>query len=646
MRNQLKYFIIIVLSTLIIVNKLSADKNNQVDSLKALLNIELDDSAKIELEFKLFEIYTEADSNIVDIAKLNLERIESKNKVISTNEYFFIAQYQRVLGNYYKSEEYFLEAIEYFRKQNNFQRITESYYWLAYIALYQGQPIKSIEYSQKEYNLAVGHNFTEYKIKGLTLIGTAYDDLLDFDRSEKYLKEAYQLAVNYNEQEELINIFEYLAVLKDRLADYDSSIIYHNKALELAQQLGHEKYISKIYQNMGITYANSGSLEKGLEYYLQSYEIKKKNNFSDKVALMINLGNIGRTYKNLKEYEKAKQFLEERLQISLNYKNNRLIYYSYWMLADLYYNLPNYELAWKYQLLYKKYKDLYDAENNNKYLADLQTQFETERKKTQAQILEKENQINELKLKRKRFLLAALIALAISTVIIALIIYKRNKMRIQQKIVDLKQQNLRNQMNPHFIFNTLNSIQYFLFKNDKSSSSKYLTKFARLLNLIFENSKSNSVSINDELEALRLYLELEKLRFKEKLEYTIEIDENIDLLDYKIPPLILQPFVENSILHGIMPKQERGNIEIELKLIDEIITCSIKDNGIGREKAMEIKMQKDISHKSLGTKISEDRIKNFNLLYRKKLKVNYVDLKDEVNNPLGTKVLLSFPVIS
>lgn len=205
------------------------------------------------------------------------------------------------------------------------------------------------------------------------------------------------------------------------------------------------------------------------------------------------------------------------------------------------------------------------------------------------------------------------------------------------------QQNLRQQMNPHFVFNTLNSIQYFLFQNDKKSSNFYLSKFAQLLRTVIDNSNQQFVLLKEELSAIEIYLELEKLRFKDKISYTIELDGNIELDKTSIPPMFIQPFIENAILHGLIPLEKNGAISIQLKKEDNSIVCFIVDSGIGRKKSFELKNNSNRNHKSLGTKISENRIKLLNAIYKKNLKIEYTDLYDEHGNACGTQVKVILP---
>jgi sensor histidine kinase YesM len=164
--------------------------------------------------------------------------------------------------------------------------------------------------------------------------------------------------------------------------------------------------------------------------------------------------------------------------------------------------------------------------------------------------------------------------------------------------------------------------------------------------IILNNSNKPTVTVGEDIEALRLYLELEQMRFEEKFDYEIVIDESVDT-DYDImPPLLMQPYVENAILHGLNPKPEKGKLTISLNSKNNFLICTITDNGIGREKSSEIKRTMPVSkHKSLGMKITEDRLRILNEVNNSQLSVNITDLKDEKGNALGTKVELFVPIL-
>ncbi len=216
--------------------------------------------------------------------------------------------------------------------------------------------------------------------------------------------------------------------------------------------------------------------------------------------------------------------------------------------------------------------------------------------------------------------------------------------KVEMSKIELKA--LRSQMNPHFIFNSLNSIQHYIFNSKSDEAIKYLNKFARLVRIILNNSDKPTVTLEDDLEALKLYLELEQMRFEGKFDYEIIVDDNVDI-DYDImPPLLMQPYVENAILHGLNPKPDKGTLKIHLSFKNNFLICTITDSGIGRKKASLIKRtMPGQKHKSLGMKITEDRLRILNEINNSELSVTITDLVDEQQNDIGTRVELFVPLI-
>ncbi len=221
---------------------------------------------------------------------------------------------------------------------------------------------------------------------------------------------------------------------------------------------------------------------------------------------------------------------------------------------------------------------------------------------------------------------------------------KEFERKVEMSKIELKA--LRSQMNPHFVFNSLNSIQHYIFNSKSDEAVKYLNKFAKLMRVILNNSDKPTVAIEDDLEALKLYLELEQMRFEDKFEYKFEIDNNVDL-DYDImPPMLLQPYVENAILHGLTPRKEKGLLTIGIRNEEHFIICTITDNGIGRKRSAEIKRtMPGTKHKSFGMKITEERLRILNEISFSQHRVNIIDLENEDGTPGGTKVELYVPVL-
>lgn len=198
-------------------------------------------------------------------------------------------------------------------------------------------------------------------------------------------------------------------------------------------------------------------------------------------------------------------------------------------------------------------------------------------------------------------------------------------------------------MNPHFIFNTLSSIQHYISNHDTDAALKYLSKFAKLMRKIMENSKQQMITVAEEINALNLFLELEVMRFDKKFEYHIVIDPDIDQNYDRIPSMLIQPYVENAIKHGLLPKVGHCLISITLQKQNDTILCCIEDNGIGRENSKKFKINRVQQHKSMGMSITQERLDILNASLSSNINCEIIDMYENAE-PAGTKVRLVIPL--
>ncbi|MBW6490341.1 MAG: histidine kinase [Lentimicrobium sp.] len=221
----------------------------------------------------------------------------------------------------------------------------------------------------------------------------------------------------------------------------------------------------------------------------------------------------------------------------------------------------------------------------------------------------------------------------------------RKEHALQNDINWYRQQSLTRQMDPHFVFNTLNSIQSYIIKNDVLSSSQYLSKFAKLMRLILNNSQQQAVPLSDEINALTLYMELESLRFQQKFDFNIHIDPAVEIENIYIPAFLIQPFIENAIWHGIMKLKSKGVIRVNFTKNEDYLICTVEDNGIGRNKSREFKSNQEINKKSLGISIVESRLRLLNNFYGGNMNIQITDLYNDTQQPSGTRVTINLPII-
>jgi LytS/YehU family sensor histidine kinase len=218
--------------------------------------------------------------------------------------------------------------------------------------------------------------------------------------------------------------------------------------------------------------------------------------------------------------------------------------------------------------------------------------------------------------------------------------YGQKEAELNQRIAEVQMSALRSQMNPHFIFNSLNSINRFIQLSDPDTASNYLTKFSRLIRQVLDNSRSDVISLIAELEANMLYLEMESLRFAGQFNFKLTVDENVETATLDVPPLLIQPYLENAVWHGLMQK-EGGNrrLTVDIRIENEnTLYIEIEDNGIGRAAAQALKSKTATKHKSHGMDVTAERLALFQQTTGRKISVELMDLMEENGDALGTKV--------
>jgi len=412
----------------------------------------------------------------------------------------------------------------------------------------------------------------------------------------------------------------------------DSASFYYSLALKKAEEMEAVFALTYIHSSMGMFNLMSGNQKKAIHHF----------NLTVKNALITD--SIGHGYLN-KEYAQVPvhawdigiKFMAPRM-LRVFIKNYLLNAYS--QLSSIYEKQGNLEQSIYY--LRKKYKieQALNEISKSKELVGLQIKYETERKDQQITLLSQENELNEFRVKQTRYLLFGLAGLVMLIIVVVVLYFRQNKLKANQNTILLEQKLLRSQMNPHFIFNALSNISNLIDKNDNATASKYLSRFSKMVRHILESTRTDFIELDQEITNLENYLSLQKLRFTDKFDYNIEIDKKIDPESIEIPPMLIQPFVENAIEHGIKSKETKGNIDIRFKMKGEQLVCEVDDDGIGREKATEIQAK---GHRSMATSITQERLRNLSRKLRQKISLEIIDLKTDTNVSLGTRVMIGLP---
>ncbi|GAB5526060.1 MAG: hypothetical protein Roseis2KO_39320 [Roseivirga sp.] len=296
------------------------------------------------------------------------------------------------------------------------------------------------------------------------------------------------------------------------------------------------------------------------------------------------------------------------------------------------------------------YKDFVDASaalnkrKNEQLIIQQQFKFDTGQKNQQIKDLQAEATITALILKQERTLLYVAIASIIILALGAYLFFSRHRARSQNQMMELQNRLLRTQLNPHFLFNAMGAIQQYIYSNeDPQLISDYLGKFSRLTRMILNYSRQDLITLDQELDFLRNYIELQQIRFEVPFEFKLELSEEIDAEELLVPPMLTQPFIENAIEHGFLHKEDQGHIDLIIEEADDQLLIIVKDDGVGREQASTL--AKKTKHESLATQITIERLKLIQKKLRQKSDLLINDLLDKQNRVTGTQVQLNIPLI-
>jgi len=500
---------------------------------------------------------------------------------------------------------------------------------------------KSISASQKVKDRFWYFQRNYYSLNRLAVF---FEDIGEFTLSAEYFNEANKFVIEKDGTENIHWASKARASYNNR--KFDSALHYY-KIYLTEEERGLAKYGGGSGDSTFLAKIYIGTKEyvKATEILLKALENHKHS--SSLLHEMEVLALLPKTYLGKNDLPNALQYANELINLSEKLGSKPKLRDGYQLLAEIYEKKGDKDKA---NLYYRKYSELKDELKTDEFKQKLQLYKAEEREK------QKQSSIEQLK-KEKRWLTSGIIMLAISIASFFGFIwvqrkYSTKKRLLQENAIALKQaederriaslemMSLRSQMNPHFIFNCLNSINRFVLRNDTEAASGYLTKFSKLMRMVLENSKQVLIPLEEEVKCLELYIQMEQFRCKNSFTYYVKYHDGVNTEEAMIPPLLLQPFVENAIWHGVNPKESDGRIGIEFFQTEETLYCVIKDNGIGRRKASELRSQLSEHHKSMGLQITKERLAILGEDDSKGSPVEIEDLYDDEGDASGTKVTI------
>lgn len=398
---------------------------------------------------------------------------------------------------------------------------------------------------------------------------------------------------------------------------------------ELAMQSTKEE-ISEVLREQKRYDEDISLRNQSIDYNLESNNLEAVS--KDKIELSKSLIAKGETGKAIRE-------LEEAATLADTINNPKEQANAYLALADLFEKngRPTEALA-----TYKKYSD---AMSRSEQMNQIVVQEKADLIKKQKEIEELTKTIalgqqeEQTTLQRQRLIIYGLVLILLIITVTSFLIYKNAQAsKRANQLLALK--SLRSQMNPHFIFNALNSVNQFISQNDERTANKFLTEFSRLMRLVLENSQEDFITLQKEEEIISLYVKLEHYRFRDKFDYSIEVDPELNKESIELPPMLIQPYIENAVWHGLRYKEEKGRLDIRLRKSNNALQILIEDDGIGRTKSAQLKTANQKRHTSTGLKNIQERLSILNTVY----KTNYQVITEDSTPDSGTRVTISIPI--
>lgn len=470
-------------------------------------------------------------------------------------------------------------------------------------------------------------------------IGLAYYYQKDYERALEYSMKHLSLSEKRGDLWEVSKICNTIAQIYNSRNIYDSALIYQRRSLGLNRQMNYPSGESNACFNIASTLLHLLQPDSANWYIRRAMNIASGTDQPVPPEYYITLGNVQQTLGN---YRQAAENGLRAYSLGREKEMPLLVSEASLLLSDIYSKTSREDLAYRYLREHMQLKDSISSDEFLKQVTRMEIQYDFDKKEKTAEFArEQERVIQNSKIKQQGLYLRGLLILLLILALFSLLYIRHNQLRAQYARIDLEQRLLRTQMNPHFIFNSLCAVQDLIMADKPQKANAFLTKVSRLMRNILENSREEYITLDKEIETLKLYLDVQQLRFEKGFEYDISVDQTIDQENISVPPMLAQPCVENSIEHGLLPGKENGRVSIIYSLRDGLLMLEVTDNGVGRDKASE--MTTGMKKQSISTKLTEKRLEHFRkILKEKHISYEITDLY-EGDAAAGTKVVMMLP---
>jgi len=628
-------------------------QERKADSLSTLLKTDKEDSNKVKHLNMLAQLYQQRGE-----FEMSLQYANQALTLAQRNDYFIgMAKANSILASisYFKSDyskalSYYINALKIDSVHGYSMASASILSNIARLYNIQGIFSKALEYDLKALKIAEQSKDKKGEASYIGNMGDIYLSQGDYKNALDDYSQSLELSKELNDNgEEAISLAR-IGVVALQQKHYQKAIEYFLKTQTIVDRLHNEQLMTTILGNLGIAYACEENYKDAEKYCSEAAERAEK--VGDKIGFVVNTRNLGGLLLKQKKYEAAIGYLTKSVAVADSIKDYEVIRDGNEDLSEVYMNMGQWQKAYQYHLKYSAAKDTLISRDKSKEIGRLEAKFDYDKQLSAKQAEEdKAKELTNAKSKRQEIINLLVTSIALIIALIAVIIYrslryaKKEKILVEKEKILMELKALRAQMNPHFIFNAINSIQNFILENDQDGAQKHLSRFSKLIRMVLENSSYENIPMSDEIKMLELYLEFETIRFSSRFQFKIIVDETIDKDNIFISPLLIQPYVENAIWHGLMHLTGRqGEVIIHFELQNNQLKCSIDDNGIGREQSL--KLKKDSLHKSMGLSITAERLEIINALFKSKMSVKFTDKINADGAASGTRVELIMPVIT
>lgn len=475
---------------------------------------------------------------------------------------------------------------------------------------------------------------------GLTIanlnLGNIYYKQDDYDNAMRYYQVSLTNAIAADHKPVQSRNYLNIGSILSQRDEYDSALYYFEQATILQQVMGDQTGLAASYRNIGELNLEKGDLRAAEKYFLQSAALYEKAGHGEGIIRANKF--LANLYLTRKDYDQAIRYINRSISNARDAGMVHELQRALELATQIYRASGDYQTAFELLSEEKMLGDSIFAEEKVKQINELQALYETEKKDQEIESLSQQSQIQALQLSQRNTQLAVAGVAILVILLVGMILYQRRKYKHQQAVANIEQRMLRLQMNPHFIFNALSSIQNYILNSDTKESVMYLSKFAKLMRQILEHSREEFISIEDEVDMLTNYLQIQQLRFKDSFDFHIEVDAELSKASVTIPPLFAQPLVENALEHGLRDIDYKGELLVKFTKASNGVYVEIRDNGVGLDQ----KVNTDSDHHSLASTITVERLD----LMKAKFKSNFAMKLERNDTGKGTTATLNIPALS